>query len=82
MPLATLEEVRLFSNLETHQHKLMQIVLFGNLNWIKNLQDKSIRQLRERITHSFDLRPLNAEEVSDYIRFRLQAAGCPCTTSV
>lgn len=77
MPLATLEEVRLFSNLETHQHKLMQIVLFGQPELDKNLQDKSIRQLRERITHSFDLRPLNAEEVSDYIRFRLQAAGCP-----
>ena len=77
MPIETLEEVRLFSNLETHQHKLMQILLFGQPELDKNLQDKSIRQLRERITHSFDLRPLNADEVSDYIRFRLQAAGCP-----
>lgn len=77
MPIETLEEVRLFSNLETHQHKLMQIVLFGQPELDKNLQDKSIRQLRERITHSFDLRPLSADEVSDYIRFRLQAAGCP-----
>ena len=77
MPIETLEEVRLFSNLETHQHKLMQIVLFGQPELDKNLQDKSIRQLRERITHSFELRPLNADEVSDYIRFRLQAAGCP-----
>lgn len=77
MPIATLEEVRLFSNLETHQHKLMQIVLFGQPELDKNLQDKSIRQLRERITHSFDLRPLGADEVGDYIRFRLQAAGCP-----
>lgn len=77
MPIETLEEVRLFSNLETHQHKLMQIVLFGQPELDKNLQDRSIRQLRERITHSFDLRPLSADEVSDYIRFRLQAAGCP-----
>ena len=77
MPIETLEEVRLFSNLETHQHKLMQIVLFGQPELDKNLQDKSIRQLRERITHSFDLRPLSGDEVSDYIRFRLQAAGCP-----
>jgi MSHA biogenesis protein MshM len=77
MPIETLEEVRLFSNLETHQHKLMQIVLFGQPELDKNLQDKSIRQLRERITHSFNLRPLNVDEVSDYIRFRLQAAGCP-----
>lgn len=77
MPIETLEEVRLFSNLETHQHKLMQIVLFGQPELDKNLQQKNIRQLRERITHSFDLRPLTADEVSDYIRFRLQAAGCP-----
>lgn len=77
MPIETLEEVRLFSNLETHQHKLMQIVLFGQPELDKNLQDKAIRQLRERITHSFNLRPLSPDEVSDYIRFRLQAAGCP-----
>ena len=50
MPLETLEEIRLFSNLETHQHKLMQIVLFGQPELDKNLEQKSIRQLRERIT--------------------------------
>ncbi len=77
MPIETLEEVRLFSNLETHQHKLMQIVLFGQPELDRNLENKNIRQLRERITHSFYLRPLTAEETSDYIRFRLQAAGCP-----
>ncbi|MDP1932732.1 MAG: AAA family ATPase [Gammaproteobacteria bacterium] len=78
MPIETLEEVRLFSNLETHQHKLMQIVLFGQPELDKNLENKAIRQLRERITHSFYLRPLTPDETSDYIRFRLQAAGCPC----
>lgn len=78
MPLETLEEIRLFSNLETHQHKLMQIVLFGQPELDKNLEQKSIRQLRERITHSFYLGPLGADETSDYIRFRLQAAGSPC----
>ncbi|MDO8908513.1 MAG: AAA family ATPase [Pseudohongiella sp.] len=77
MPLDTLEEIRLFSNLETHQHKLMQIILFGQPELDKNLQDKNIRQLRERITHSFYLSPLTADEVSDYLRHRLQAAGCP-----
>ena len=77
MPMETLEEIRLFSNLETHQHKLMQIILFGQPELDNNLQNKDIRQLRERITHSFYLRPLTTEEVSDYIRYRLQAAGCP-----
>ncbi|MDP2285590.1 MAG: AAA family ATPase, partial [Pseudohongiella sp.] len=77
MPLETLEEIRLFSNLETHQHKLMQIVLFGQPELDKNLQEKNIRQLKERITHSFYLKPLTPDEVSDYLRHRLQAAGCP-----
>lgn len=77
MPLETLEEIRLFSNLETHQHKLMQIVLFGQPELDKNLQEKNIRQLKERITHSFYLNPLTPDEVSDYLRHRLQAAGCP-----
>ena len=77
MPLETLEEIRLFSNLETHQHKLMQIILFGQPELDKNLQDKSIRQLKERITHSFYQNPLTPEEVSDYLRHRLKVAGCP-----
>lgn len=77
MPLETLEEIRLLSNLETHRHKLMQIVLFGQPELDHKLQNKSIRQLRERITHSFDLDPLSPEDVREYLHFRLQQAGCP-----
>jgi type II secretory pathway predicted ATPase ExeA len=77
MPLETLEEIRLLSNLETHRHKLMQIVLFGQPELDRKLQDKTIRQLRERITHSFNLEPLTADEVRAYLHFRLQTAGCP-----
>ncbi|MES2606690.1 MAG: AAA family ATPase [Pseudomonadota bacterium] len=77
MPLETLEEVRLLSNLETHRHKLMQIVLFGQPELDRKLENKSIRQLRERITHSFQLLPLNEQEIREYLHFRLQAAGCP-----
>jgi type II secretory pathway predicted ATPase ExeA len=77
MPLETLEEIRLLSNLETHRHKLMQIVLFGQPELERKLQNKSIRQLRERITHSFDLDPLSAGDVREYLHFRLQQAGCP-----
>jgi MSHA biogenesis protein MshM len=75
MPLATLEEIRLLSNLETKQHKLLQIVLFGQPELDENLRKPEIRQLRERITHSFSLGPLNADEVRAYIAFRLRAAG-------
>ena len=75
MPIATLEEIRLLSNLETKQHKLLQIVLFGQPELDDNLRKTEIRQLRERITHSFSLAPLGAEEVREYLAFRLQAAG-------
>ncbi len=61
MPVETLEEIRLFSNLETHRDKLMQIVLFGQPELDKNLSARHIRQLRERITHSFYLRPLGTQ---------------------
>ena len=75
MPIPTLEEVRLLSNLETQQHKLLQIVLFGQPELDENLRQPQIRQLRERITHSFTLFPLNQEDVKAYLTFRLQAAG-------
>lgn len=75
MPLATLEEIRMLSNLETEQHKLLQIILFGQPELDENLRLPQIRQLRERITHSFSLAPLDEEDVRAYLSFRLQAAG-------
>jgi len=75
MPLATLEEIRLLSNLETRNDKLLQIVLFGQPELDDNLRLPNIRQLRERITHSFRLPPLNANEVREYLMFRMRAAG-------
>jgi len=75
MPLATLEEIRLLSNLETKNDKLLQIVLFGQPELDSNLNQTHIRQLRERITHSFYLGPLNEKEIGEYLIFRLRAAG-------
>ncbi len=75
MPLETLEEIRLLSNLETTQHKLLQMVLFGQPELDTNLSAEHIRQLKERITHSFELAPLNREEVAEYVDFRLRAVG-------
>jgi MSHA biogenesis protein MshM len=75
MPIGTLEEIRLLSNLETEQHKLLQIILFGQPELDQNLQKPDIRQLRERITNSFDLAPFDREEIAEYLRFRLRAAG-------
>lgn len=75
MPIATLEEIRLLSNLETKQHKLLQIVLFGQPELDQMIARKDIRQLKERITYSFKLNPLKTHEVRDYINTRLRACG-------
>lgn len=75
MPLATLEEIRLLSNLETNHDKLLQIVLFGQPELDENLNQTQIRQLRERITHGFNLAPLEPKEIGEYLIFRLRAAG-------
>jgi len=75
MPIATLEEIRLLSNLETDRHKLLQIVLFGQPELDETLRQNNIRQLRERITHSFYLSPLSPADIAAYLAFRLHAAG-------
>lgn len=75
MPMETLEEIRLLSNLETSQHKLMQIVLFGQPELDQHLSQPNMRQLKERITHAFNLLPLPARDIRDYLGFRLRAAG-------
>lgn len=75
MPIPTLEEIRLLSNLETKSDKLLQIVLFGQPELDENLRQNQIRQLKERITHSFRLEPLTGPETREYLMFRLRAAG-------
>lgn len=75
MPLETLEEIRLLSNLETRQHKLLQIVLFGQPELDEALGAPHVRQIRERITQSFHLPPLRGGEIRDYLMFRLHLAG-------
>ena len=75
MPLATLEEIRLLSNLETGTEKLLQIVLFGQPELDAHLALPHMRQLKERITHNFTLAPLPPQEIGEYLRFRLRQAG-------
>ena len=64
MPDETLEEVRLLSNLESNRHKLLQIVLFGQPELDATLAKPSLRQLRDRITHAFRMRPLSTAEAA------------------
>ena len=75
MPLETLEEIRLLTNLETKHHKLLQLVLFGQPELDVALAANRVRQLKERITNSIYLTPLDTTEIRDYLMFRLNAAG-------
>lgn len=75
MSIETLEALRLITNLETEQQKLLQIVLFGQPELDEQLNNKAIRQLRQRITFSYALKPLTSKNVSDYVKHRLRVAG-------
>ncbi len=70
-----LEQVRLLSNLETDQRKLLQIVLIGQPELRHKLEAKGLRQLRQRITVRYHLSPLSPEETVRYIQHRLRVAG-------
>jgi MSHA biogenesis protein MshM len=75
MPLETLEEIRLLSNLETGQFKMLQMVLFGQPELDENLAKRQIRQLKERISHHFSLDIFDKKDIQSYLNFRLRAAG-------
>lgn len=75
MPIETLEEIRLLSNLETDHNKLLQMVLFGQPELDEKLSQPHIRQLKERITHSFYLAPFPPEDTLQYLNFRLRSVG-------
>lgn len=78
-----LEQVRLLSNLETDNRKLLQIVLMGQPELRDRLNNPRLKQLRQRITVRYHLWPLNRHEVTQYVRHRLQVSGAngtPCFT--
>lgn len=70
-----MEQVRLLSNLETDQHKLIQIVLCGQPELKKRLARPDLRQLKQRITVRYHIPPLTLEESERYIAHRLAVAG-------
>ena len=75
MPIETLEEIRLLSNLETNENKLLQMVLFGQPELDEKLRTQSIRQLKERITHSFYLDPFPGKDIYEYLNYRMRIVG-------
>ncbi len=70
-----LEQIRLLTNLETPKQKLLQIFLVGQPELRNLLSRQGLRQLDQRITARFHLKPLDARETGDYIRHRLAVAG-------
>ncbi|HEX7570604.1 MAG TPA: AAA family ATPase [Verrucomicrobiae bacterium] len=70
-----LEQVRLISNIETDDRKLLQIVLLGQPELRDRLNSHKLRQLRQRITVRYHLNPLTRAEVGQYIQHRLALAG-------
>jgi len=72
---AVLEEIRLLSNLETDDRKLLQIVLLGQPELRDTLDRAALRQLRQRITVRYHLKPIDRQETEAYIQHRLAIAG-------
>jgi len=70
-----LEQVRLLTNLETAKQKLLQIILIGQPELIRLLDQPSLRQLAQRVTARYHLRPLSLPETRAYVRHRLEVAG-------
>lgn len=75
MPQDTLEALRLLTNLETEKRKLLQVVLFGQPELDEHLNQRSTRQLRQRITFSYKLPPIDRQGMEAYVAHRLLIAG-------
>lgn len=75
MPDQTLETLRLITNLETEKRKLLQVVLFGQPELDAHLDKPSVRQLKQRITFSYRLEPIDRHGMAAYLNHRLQVAG-------
>jgi len=75
LPRPILEFIRMLSNLETDKEKLLQIVMVGQLNLRDVLRSPELRQLDQRVSIRYELRPLTAEETAAYVAHRLTIAG-------
>jgi type II secretory pathway predicted ATPase ExeA len=74
LPMDTLEELRLLSNLETEKEKLLQIILVGQRELEHRLEQPEVRQLHQRITIRYRLQHLRKQDIHSYIQHRLRVA--------
>src|SRR5207244_2842208 len=70
-----LEEIRLLTNLETTKEKLLQVILIGQPELAELLARRNLRQLAQRVTARYHLRPFTEEETRSYVQHRLEIAG-------
>jgi general secretion pathway protein A len=75
LSIDSLEELRMLSNLETNDSKLLQIIMVGQPELKKILSVPELRQLRQRISIHCHITPLSAEETAQYVLHRLEVAG-------
>ena len=75
LPLDTLESLRLISNFETEDSKLIDIILFGQPELEENLKRYELRQLDQRIWVRLRLRPLDMDEIEPYLVTRFEKSG-------
>jgi type II secretory pathway predicted ATPase ExeA len=75
LPLPVLEQIRILSNLETDKEKLLQIILVGQSNLKALLRSPELRQLDQRVSIRYELKPLDRENVGAYVAHRLAVAG-------
>ena len=75
MPIETLENLRMLSNLETSKEKLVQIVLVGQPEFDETLKRKELRQLQQRISIKATISPLTNKECMEYVQYRMSKAS-------
>lgn len=75
LSISLLEQIRLLSNLETEKEKILQIILFGQLELNEKLNSPDLRQLNQRLALRLQLYPLSYKEMENYIYQRLIIAG-------
>jgi MSHA biogenesis protein MshM len=75
LPVESIEALRLMTNLETESHKLLQVVLFGQPELNDKLSLPELRQLKQRVTFSYTLQLMDADQVYQYVKHRMNVAG-------
>jgi len=75
LPDDSMEALRLLTNFETEKNKLLQVVLFGQPELDERLAENNLRQLRQRITFSYDLASIDRMGIEGYLAHRLLVAG-------